>query len=79
MALVNGHSYKDTKSTNTNLAILVSHNFTYPFKKPIEYGRNVAKNLNELGTYLNKLPITSIILNNDKIKENLAKLKALER
>ena len=49
MSLVNGHSYKDTKSTNTNLAILVSHNFTYPFKKPIEYGRNVAKNLNELG------------------------------
>lgn len=49
MALVNGHSYKDIKSTNTNLAILVSHNFTYPFKKPIEYGRNVAKNLNELG------------------------------
>lgn len=50
LALVNGHSYKDTKSTNTNLAILVSHNFTYPFKKPIEYGRNVAKNLNELGS-----------------------------
>lgn len=49
MALVNGHSYKDLKSTNTNLAILVSHNFTYPFKKPIEYGRNIAKNLNELG------------------------------
>ena len=49
MALVNGHSYKDIKSTNTNLAILVSHNFTYPFKKPIEYGRNIAKNLNELG------------------------------
>ena len=50
LALVNGHSYKDTKSTNTNLAILVSHNFTYPFKKPIEYGRNVTKNLNELGS-----------------------------
>ena len=49
LTLVNGHSYKDKKSTNTNLAILVSHNFTYPFKKPIEYGRNVAKNLNELG------------------------------
>jgi hypothetical protein len=49
MALVNGHSYKDLKSTNTNLAILVSHNFTYPFKQPIEYGRNVAKNLNQLG------------------------------
>ena len=47
--LVNGHSYKEKKSTNTNLAILVSHNFTYPFNKPIDYGRNVAKNLNELG------------------------------
>ena len=47
--LVNGHSYKERKSTNTNLAILVSHNFTYPFNKPIDYGRNVAKNLNELG------------------------------
>lgn len=49
ITLVNGHSYKDRKSTNTNLAILVSHNFTYPFNKPIDYGRNVAKNLNELG------------------------------
>ena len=49
LTLVNGHSYKDKKSTNTNLAILVSHNFTYPFNKPIDYGRNVAKNLNELG------------------------------
>ena len=47
--LVNGHSYKERKSTNTNLAILVSHHFNYPFNKPIEYGRNVAKNLNELG------------------------------
>ena len=47
--LVNGHSYKEKKSTNTNLAILVSHNFEYPFNKPIEYGRNVAKNMNALG------------------------------
>jgi len=49
LTLVNGHSYKEKKSTNTNLAILVSHNFTYPFNKPIDYGRNIAKNLNELG------------------------------
>ena len=49
MSLVNGHSYKDKKSTNTNLAILVSHHFNEPFKNPILYGRNVAKNLNELG------------------------------
>ena len=47
--LVNGHSYKEKKSKNTNLAILVSHHFNHPFDKPIDYGRNVAKNLNELG------------------------------
>ena len=49
LTLVNGHSYKDKKSTNTNLALLVSHHFNHPFDKPIDYGRNVAKNLNELG------------------------------
>lgn len=49
LTLVNGHSYKEKKSTNTNLALLVSHHFTYPFHKPIDYGRNVARNLNELG------------------------------
>lgn len=49
LSLVNGHSYKERKSENTNLAILVSHHFNHPFNKPIDYGRNVAKNLNELG------------------------------
>ena len=49
LTLVNGHSYKDRKSTNTNLALLVSHHFKHPFNKPIDYGRNIAKNLNELG------------------------------
>ena len=48
LTLVNGHSYKDKKSTNTNLAILVSHNFNYPFNKPIEYGENIAENVNRL-------------------------------
>lgn len=48
ITLVNGHSYKDRKSTNTNLALLCSHHFNYPFNKPIEYGRNVAENSNEL-------------------------------
>lgn len=47
--LVNGHSYQNMKSHNTNLAILVSHHFNYPFQKPIEYGINIAKNMNALG------------------------------
>jgi len=49
LTLVNGHSYKDKKSTNTNLAILCSHHFTYPFDQPLLYGRNIAINSNLLG------------------------------
>lgn len=48
VTLVNGHSYKERKSKNTNLSILVSHNFKEPFNKTIEYGMYVAKNINKL-------------------------------
>ena len=48
LTLVNGHSYKDRKSTNTNLALLVSHHFSDPFKEPIKYGINIAENANQL-------------------------------
>lgn len=49
LAVVNGHSYKHTKSKNTNLAILVSHNFTTPFNEPIEYAKMIGKLTNMLG------------------------------
>ncbi len=49
LAVVNGHSYKDLKSNNTNLAILVSHNFSYPFNQPIEYAKKVGELTNMLG------------------------------
>ena len=49
LAIVNGHSYKDKKSNNTNLAILSSHNFAEPFNEPIEYGKKVAELVNMLG------------------------------
>ena len=49
LAIVNGHSYKNKKSDNTNLAILSSHNFCEPFNKPIEYGKKVAELVNMLG------------------------------
>ena len=49
LAVVNGHSYKDTKSDNTNLAILVSHNFSTPFNQPIEYAQKVGELTNMLG------------------------------
>ncbi len=45
LAVVNGHSYKaeDRKTDNTNFALLVSKNFTEPFRSPIEYGKYIAR------------------------------------
>lgn len=45
LAVVNGHAYKsqDMKTHNTNFALLVSKNFTEPFKSPIEYGKHIAQ------------------------------------
>ena len=50
LAVVNGHAYKsrDLKTNNTNFAILVSKNFTKPFKTPIEYGKQIAQLSNML-------------------------------
>ena len=47
-AVVNGHSYKNTKSDNTNLAILCSHNFRPPFDEPIPYAKKVGELVNML-------------------------------
>ncbi len=49
LAVVNGHSYKDLKSGNTNLAILCSHNFSEPFNQPIEYAQKIGELTNMLG------------------------------
>ncbi len=49
LAVVNGHSYKELKSDNTNLAILVSHNFSEPFNQPIAYAQKVGELTNMLG------------------------------
>lgn len=50
LAVVNGHSYKDRKSPNTNLAILCSHNFSEPFNQPIAYAQKVGELTNMLGS-----------------------------
>ncbi|NLV86087.1 MAG: FAD-binding protein, partial [Clostridiales bacterium] len=49
LAVVNGHSFKGKKSDNTNLAILCSHNFSYPFNRPIAYAQKVGELTNMLG------------------------------
>ncbi len=49
LAVVNGHSYKELKSNNTNLAVLCSHNFSAPFHQPIDYAQKVGELTNMLG------------------------------
>ena len=49
LAVVNGHSYKEKKSDNTNLSILCSHNFSVPFNQPIAYAQKVGELTNMLG------------------------------
>ena len=48
LAVVNGHSYKERKSDNTNLSILCSHNFSVPFNQPIAYAQKVGELTNML-------------------------------
>lgn len=50
LAVVNGHAYKskELKTCNTNFALLVSKNFTKPFKTPIAYGKQIAQLSNML-------------------------------
>ena len=49
LAVVNGHSYKERKSENTNLAILCTHNFLEPFNQPIAYAKKIGELCNALG------------------------------
>lgn len=46
---VNGHSYAEKKTENSNFALLVSTAFTEPFKRPIDYGKYIARLANLLG------------------------------
>ncbi|MBN1193193.1 MAG: FAD-dependent oxidoreductase [Coriobacteriia bacterium] len=46
---VNGHSYAEKRTSNTNFAVLVSQRFTRPFQEPITYGSSIAQLANLLG------------------------------
>ncbi len=45
---VNGQSYAERRTQNTNFAVLVSTSFTEPFKEPIAYGKYIARLTNLL-------------------------------
>lgn len=49
LAVVNGHSYQERTSPNTNLAILCSHLFLEPFDQPIAYAQKIGELMNMLG------------------------------
>ncbi|MBQ9058725.1 MAG: FAD-binding protein [Atopobiaceae bacterium] len=49
LAVVNGHSYKEKKSPNTNLAVLATQHFQAPFNRPIAYSQQVGQLVNMLG------------------------------
>lgn len=46
---VNGQSFANKKTANSNFALLVSTKFTAPFKEPIAYGKYIARLANMLG------------------------------
>lgn len=45
---VNGQSYSEKRTENTNFAVLVSTSFTEPFREPIAYGKYIARLANLL-------------------------------
>jgi uncharacterized FAD-dependent dehydrogenase len=47
-SLVNGHSFAQEKSELTNFAILVTHQFTEPFKDSYEFASSIARLANKL-------------------------------
>ncbi|PIE33943.1 FAD-dependent oxidoreductase [candidate division KSB3 bacterium] len=49
LTTVNGHSYADRTSRNTNFALLVTETFTEPFDDPLQYGKSVSQLANLLG------------------------------
>ncbi len=46
---VNGHSWAEARTENTNFALLVSKTFTEPFNQPLAYGKYIATLANMLG------------------------------
>jgi uncharacterized FAD-dependent dehydrogenase len=70
---VNGHSYSQKRSENTNFAVLVSSSFTEPFDDPIGYGRHIAQLANLLGKGVIIQRLGDLIAGRRSTRERLAK------
>ena len=74
---VNGQSYANKRSDNTNFALLVSTTFTKPFRDPIAYGKYLARLANLLsgGIIIQRLGdlITGRRSTEERIKRSIVK------
>ncbi len=73
VVIVNGHSYADIKTDNTNFALLVSTTFTEPFKEPIAYGKYIARLANLLGEGIIIQRLGDLLLGRRSTKERIAR------
>jgi len=70
---VNGHSYAQRKTNNTNFALLVSTYFTEPFDEPISYGRYIAQLANFIGKGVIVQRLGDLIAGRRSTHERIAK------
>jgi uncharacterized FAD-dependent dehydrogenase len=70
---VNGHSHAESKTEYTNFALLVSKNFTEPFREPIAYGKYVASLANMLGGGVIVQRLGDLISGHRSTKDRIAK------
>lgn len=77
---VNGHSYSDRQTANTNFALLVSTTFPKPFRDPISYAKGLARlaNIMSGGVILQRLSdlekgrcSTPVSINRGEVKPTL--------
>lgn len=73
VVIVNGHSYADIKTDNTNFALLVSTTFTEPFREPISYGKYIARLANLLGEGIIVQRLGDLQLGRRSTKERIAR------
>jgi len=70
---VNGGSYAERKTDNTNFAILVSTSFTEPFKEPVAYGKYVARLSNLLSGGVMVQRLGDLVVGRRSTPERLAR------
>lgn len=70
---VNGHTHAEYKTDYTNFALLVSKNFTEPFKEPIAYGKYIASLANMLGGGVIVQRLGDLMLGRRSTRERITK------